>query len=374
MTAYGTVENAIEAIRNGAVDFLVKPFEIEDLKSIIERYLEARSDAAAPIAADPQTVELLRIARQVAATNATLTISGESGCGKEVIAQYVHHQSPRAARPFVAINCAAIPENMLEAVLFGYEKGAFTGAHSAHPGKFEQAQGGTLLLDEVSEMDLGLQAKLLRVIQEKEVERLGGREVIPLDVRVLATTNRDLRQCVEQRRFREDLYYRLNVFPLHILPLRERRGDILPLANLAIRKHTQTGRVMPTLSADAERKLVAYDWPGNVRELENVIQRTLILAQDSVLKADALVFEGCDPTRIVAKDEAPDLHDDLKRRECELIVEALHAADGNRSAVAKSLGISPRTLRYKLARMRADGFETKVSNEPVKSGPGVRSQ
>jgi two-component system response regulator FlrC len=361
MTAYGTVENAIEAMRNGAVDFLVKPFEIDVLKSIIDRYLEVHTGAAAPVAADPQTVELLRVARQVAATNATLTISGESGCGKEVFAQYVHRQSSRADRPFVAINCAAIPENMLEAVLFGYEKGAFTGANSAHAGKFEQAQGGTLLLDEVSEMDLGLQAKLLRVIQEKEVERLGGREVIPLDVRVLATTNRDLRHCVAQRSFREDLYYRLNVFPLHILPLRDRRGDILPLANLAIRKHTQPGRVLPTLSADAERKLVAYDWPGNVRELENVVQRTLILAPDPVIQSDAMVFEGCERRKIAAIDSAPDLQDDLKQREYELIVEALQAANGNRTAVANKLGISPRTLRYKLARMRADGFDTKVS-------------
>jgi two-component system response regulator FlrC len=361
MTAYGTVENAIEAMRNGAVDFLVKPFEIDDLKSIIDRYLEPNSDAATPIAGDPQTVELLRIARQVAATNATLTISGESGCGKEVFAQYVHQQSPRSLAPFVAINCAAIPENMLEAVLFGYEKGAFTGAHTAHAGKFEQAQGGTLLLDEVSEMDLGLQAKLLRVIQEKEVERLGGREVIPLDVRVLATTNRDLRQCVEQRSFREDLYYRLNVFPLHILPLRDRRGDILPLANLAIRKHTQPGRVLPTLSLEAQRKLMAYDWPGNVRELENVIHRTLILSQEPVLQAEQFVFEGCERPRAESRDSAAVLQDDLKRREYQLIVEALQAANGNRTEVAKNLGISPRTLRYKLARMRAEGFDPDIS-------------
>ncbi len=360
MTAYGTVENAIKAMRNGAVDFLVKPFEIDDLRSIIDRYLETRSDAATPVAADPQTVDLLKIARQVAATDATLTISGESGCGKEVFAQYVHQQSPRANHPFVAINCAAIPENMLEAVLFGYEKGAFTGANAAHAGKFEQAQGGTLLLDEISEMDLGLQAKLLRVIQEKEVERLGGREVIPLDVRVLATTNRDLRQCVEDRHFREDLYYRLHVFPMHILPLRERPGDILPLANLAIRKHTPAGRVSPVLSADAETKLLGYQWPGNVRELENVIQRTLILTQGTTLDADQLIFEGCERPRSTAQDSAVVLQEDLKRREYELIAEALREENGNRTAVARNLGISPRTLRYKLARMRAAGFDTEI--------------
>jgi two-component system response regulator FlrC len=360
MTAYGTVENAVKAIRNGAVDFLVKPFEIDDLKSIIDRYLETRSDGTTPVAADPATVKLLGIARQVARTDATITISGESGCGKEVFAQYVHQQSPRASHPFVAINCAAIPENMLEAVLFGYEKGAFTGANAAHAGKFEQAQGGTLLLDEVSEMELGLQAKLLRVIQEKEVERLGGREVIPLDVRVLATTNRDLKQCVEDRMFREDLYYRLHVFPMHILPLRERAGDILPLASLAIRKHSAAGRVPPTLSAQAERKLLAYDWPGNVRELENVIQRSLILSQGSMLDADQLVFESCEQPRAPAKDSAADLQEDLKRREFQLIAEALREENGNRTAVARNLGISPRTLRYKLARMRADGFDIDV--------------
>jgi two-component system response regulator FlrC len=274
-----------------------------------------------------------------------------------VIARYVHEQSSRASQPFVAINCAAIPENMLEAVLFGYEKGAFTGANVAHPGKFEQAQGGTLLLDEVSEMDLSLQAKLLRVIQEKEVERLGGREIIALDVRVLATTNRDLKQYVAEQKFREDLYYRLNVFPLHILPLRERQGDIIPLANLAIRKHTAAGRVPPRLTADAERRLLAHLWPGNVRELENVIQRALILSQSDFLDAGSLVLDGTDLPVTALPDSAAALQDDLKRREYELINEALRANDGNRAAVAKKLGISPRTLRYKLARMRTDGFD-----------------
>jgi two-component system, response regulator FlrC len=365
MSAYGTFENAVNVMRNGAVDFLVKPFEIDDLKSIIDRFLRHPVAGRAPVAADPCTVELLRIARQVAATDATLTISGESGCGKEVFARYVHRQSSRSSKPFVAINCAAIPENMLEAVLFGYEKGAFTGANVAHAGKFEQAQGGTLLLDEISEMNLGLQAKLLRVIQEKEVERLGGRCVIPLDVRVLATTNRDLRKCVDERSFREDLYYRLNVFPLHILPLRERRGDILPLALLAIRKHTPAGRIPPALTPDAEQKLTAHRWPGNVRELENVIQRALILAQGNVIDSTSLVLDETGDTNGGARDPAAALQDDLKQHEHELIVETLRDAGGNRTAVAKKLGISPRTLRYKLARMRADGFDARC--------PGAKS-
>jgi two-component system response regulator FlrC len=241
---------------------------------------------------------------------------------------------------------------MLEAVLFGYEKGAFTGAAAAHAGKFEQANGGTLLLDEVSEMDLGLQAKLLRVLQEREVERLGGSRTIPLDVRVLATTNRDLRQYVRDGKFREDLYYRLNVFPLHIPPLRDRRGDIVPLANQAMARYAE-GAALPALSECAIAKLLAHGWPGNVRELENLMQRTLILLQGRTVTADHLVFEetGFGPVR----DSGQALQDDLKQREYRLILEALRADGGNRAAAAAKLGISPRTLRYKLARMRDEG-------------------
>ena len=230
MTAYGSIENAVAAMRNGALDYLVKPFPADELIKIVSKYLQPVIDVARPVAEDPASIDLLRVAERVAATEATVTISGESGCGKEVIARFIHGSSARRDAPFVAINCAAIPENMLEAMLFGHEKGAFTGATSSHPGKFEQANKGTLLLDEISEMDLQLQAKLLRVIQEKEVERIGGRKTITLDVRVLATTNRDLRKSVAAGLFREDLYYRLNVFPLHIPPLRDRPLDILPLA------------------------------------------------------------------------------------------------------------------------------------------------
>ncbi len=206
-----------------------------------------------------------------------MLIVGESGTGKEVLARFIHRYSPRAASPFVAVNCAAIPENMLEAMLFGYERGAFTGAHAAHPGKFEQAQGGTLLLDEITEMPLGLQAKLLRVLQEREVERLGGRTPLRLDVRVLATTNRRLREEVAAGRFREDLYYRLNVFPLAIAPLRERRDDVLPLAMQLLSGRCRPGERIPALSADAAQLLLTYSWPGNVRELDNLLQRALIL-------------------------------------------------------------------------------------------------
>lgn len=368
MTAHGSIENAVDEMRHGAADYLVKPFEVDTLMSIIARYLRPTAEAGQTVAVDKNSVRLLRIAERVAATVVTVTISGESGCGKEIYARHIHRHSPRAGQPFVAINCAAIPDNMLEAVLFGYEKGSFTGASAAHPGKFEQAQGGTLLLDEISEMDLGLQAKLLRVLQEKEVERIGGRALIPLDVRVLATTNRNLKAYVADGRFREDLYYRLNVFPLHIPPLRERPDDILPLAEAAIRKHVADGDLSPELSEEAGRALRGHAWPGNVRELENLVQRSLILLQGNVLDAGDLVFEeSAAMLPVTAVSISPSvLQDDLKHREFQLIIDALREENGNRRAVAGKLGISPRTLRYKLARMRDEGL---LTSTPGKNNP-----
>ena len=357
MTAFGTIEDAVEEMRRGAADYLVKPFDADVLRGVVERHLKPPTNSSQPIAEDPAARRLLGIARRVAATEVTVTLSGESGCGKEVFARYIHRQSPRAAGPFVAINCAAIPDNMLEAVLFGYEKGAFTGASAAHPGKFEQAAGGTLLLDEISEMDLGLQAKLLRVLQEREVERIGGRQVIPLDVRVLATTNRNLKSFVADGHFREDLYYRLNVFPLQIPPLRERRADIVPLAHGILEKHAEAGQLVPRLSQCAEEALLRHSWPGNVRELENTLQRSLILLQGDTIRADELVFEGAEPAAVApAVSGTAALQDDLKHQEFRLIARALQDAGGNRKIAANSLGISPRTLRYKLARMREEGF------------------
>jgi len=348
MTAHGTIENAVDVMKAGASDYLVKPFEADALKSVIARYIKPEDSASGPVAADAASIEILQVAKRVAKTDVTVTLSGPSGCGKEVFARYIHEQSPRKEKPFLAINCAAIPESMLEAVLFGYEKGAFTGAAGAHAGKFEQASGGTLLLDEISEMDLGLQAKLLRVIQEKEVERIGARKVIPLDVRILATTNRDLRQFVADGKFREDLYYRLSVFPLYIPALVERRDDILPLAKLMIERYADRAL---TLAKCAAAALLDHDWPGNVRELENVVQRSLILLSGSELLADDLVLEH-------SSEEAADpngLSEGLKNREFQLIVSALHEYGGKRGAVADALGISPRSLRYKLARMREEG-------------------
>lgn len=348
MTAYGTIESAVDVMRKGAADYLVKPFEADDLKSIVRKYIKAPQEGDSPIAADAATLELLQVARRVAGTQVSVTINGPSGCGKEVFARYIHDQSPRSNNPFVPINCAAIPETMLEAVLFGYEKGAFTGATGAHAGKFEQAEGGTLLLDEISEMDLGLQAKLLRVIQEKEVERIGGRKVIPLNVRILATTNRDLRKSVADGKFREDLYYRLNVFPLHIPALKERPDDILPLAEMALQRH---GNSALTLSPCARDALLAHDWPGNVRELENLIQRSLIMSSGSVIVASDLAVDQS----AVTDQLDGDLNQGLRNREYQLIIDAMSAHNGKRGDVAAALGISPRSLRYKLARMREEG-------------------
>jgi two-component system response regulator FlrC len=355
MSAYGTIENAVEGMRNGAADYLVKPFSASELLGVVDRYMHVHAQADQPIAADARTIELLRVAGRVAGSDVTVTLSGESGTGKEVFARYIHDRSARREQPFIAINCAAIPENMLEAVLFGHEKGAFTGANAAYAGKFEQANGGTLLLDEISEMNIGLQAKILRVIQEREVERIGGRKMIPLDVRVLATTNRDLRQYVADGNFREDLYYRLNVFPLLIPPLRERRGDVLPLAQLAITRHHSGNRQMPVLSECAEARLLNHDWPGNVRELENVIQRSLIMLSGHVCTAQDLVIDETPGEETPQADSAPALKSDLKQREYQLIIDALQADNGNRRTAAQKLGISPRTLRYKLAQMRDAG-------------------
>ena len=311
-------------------------------------------DETGIIAQDPSTVALLLLARRIAKSSATVMLTGESGSGKEVVARFIHRHSTRTKMPFVAINCAAIPENLLEATLFGYEKGAFTGAAQSQAGKFEQAQGGTLLLDEISEMPLGLQAKLLRVLQEREVERVGGRKAIALDIRVLATSNRDLRAMVDRGAFREDLYYRLNVFPLEIPPLRERPLDIVPLAQRILETATgEPGRGVPVLAEAAAAQLMCYAWPGNVRELENVIQRAMILAADVIevahLNLPETVFFGM---RSGARDSTPPPSQDIKSLERSHIMETLAAVNGSRKLAVQRLGISERTLRYKLQQYR----------------------
>lgn len=366
MTAYGTIDQAVAAMRQGVADYLVKPFEPEVLIKVLKPLLQAQQgsqQAAAdqPIVNDPASRELLQLASRVAKSDASVMIGGESGTGKEVLARFIHAESDRADQPFVAINCAAIPESLLEATLFGYEKGAFTGASASTPGKFEQAEGGTILLDEVTEMPLELQAKLLRVLQEQEVERLGGRKVLQLNVRVLATSNRDLKQAVADGLFREDLYYRLNVFPLAWPPLRSRPADIVPLATYLIAKHAQRMGVkrLPELQAEAAKKLEEHTWPGNVRELENVVQRALILATGDQITLQSLVIEvdlSAPPSKPRAEFSGEALKEDLWEKERQMILDALKQEAGRKKETAERLGVSPRTLRYKLAKMREEGF------------------
>jgi len=363
MTAYGTIDDAVQAMRDGASNYMAKPFAPEVLLNMVSQYMPlTHCNEFTPIVADQQSLDLLTLAKKVATTDASVMVLGPSGSGKEVLARYVHQHSARKDQTFVAINCAAIPESMLEATLFGYEKGAFTGAVQACPGKFEQAQGGTILLDEITEMDLSLQAKILRVLQEREVERLGGRKTIALNVRVIATSNRDLKEAVKDGKFREDLYYRLNVFPLTWLPLAKRRDDIIPLTMHLIERHSQrNGQPIPTLTSTARSKLQAYDWPGNVRELDNVVQRALILHSQGEIDATDLLIENFDTQFTVPVPEC-DGHEDklgseLKLQEHQIILDTLHACHGSRKAVAERLGISPRTLRYKIAKMRDSGIE-----------------
>ena len=363
MTAFGDVEKAVAAMRGGACDFMLKPFEPKALLDQIARYA-IPPQAEGVVAVDPRTREALLLASRVARTDATVMLTGESGTGKEVFARYIHDQSLRARGPFVAINCAAIPDSLLEATLFGHERGAFTGAQVAQAGKFEQANGGTLLLDEISEMPLGLQAKLLRVLQEREVERVGGKKPLALDIRVLATSNRDITAEVKAGRFREDLYYRLNVFPLVIPALRERPGDILPLAQHFLALHGRRVGRLGRLAPGAEAKLAAYDWPGNVRELENAIQRSLILAPADEIKAESLLLTG---TAAIAEPLLPSVGSavatsgstsapaNIRDLERQHILDTLAKVGGSRKKAIELLGISERTLRYKLAQYRQDG-------------------
>ncbi|EKO3926366.1 sigma-54 dependent transcriptional regulator [Vibrio metschnikovii] len=386
MTAYANIEDAVAAMKEGAIDYMAKPFAPEVLLNMISRYAPVKSDDDGDaVVADEKSLKLLALAEKVARTDANVMVLGPSGSGKEIMSRYIHNASPRKDGPFIAINCAAIPDNMLEATLFGYEKGAFTGAVQACPGKFEQAQGGTILLDEISEMDLNLQAKLLRVLQEREVERLGSRKSIQLDVRVLATSNRDLKAYVKENKFREDLYYRLNVFPITWPALCERKGDIAPLATHLVERHCKKlGLPVPSISPAAMEKLHQYTWPGNVRELDNVIQRALILSEQADITQQHILLEGldwqdasglqqlveqeevsCPQIKPVAQSspinhtpESPvGLGDELRDQEFTIIMETLVECHGRRKEMAEKLGISPRTLRYKLAKMRDAGID-----------------
>jgi len=367
MTAYGTVAQAVSAMRDGATDYIVKPFDAKALIDMARRQLAMRVIPNELVAVDPESKRMVSLARKIAENDATVLITGASGTGKEVYARFIRDHSARGNKPYIAINCAAIPDNMLEATLFGYEKGAFTGALAAHAGKFEQAQGGTLLLDEISEMDLGLQAKILRVLQEREVERLGSSRTISLDVRLIATSNRDLKEEVRATRFRADLYYRLNVMSLRLPPLCERRGDILPLARRAIQACARGTHSPLCLTPAAERKLLHHDWPGNARELTNIVQRAAWLASGGRIDAADLDTGGTgdtDTTPIPAPAQEIGLDHDLKERERELILATLRITGGSRKLAAERLGISPRTLRHKLQQLKAAGVAIPRLHEP----------
>ena len=346
-----SIPDVVRGMQLGAVDFLEKPITPSALVARVKRHLEPAETCADVVNESMASRRCFDLACRVAATDISVLLSGESGTGKEVVARFIHRNSPRAEGPFIAINCAAIPEQMLEAILFGHERGAFTGAHRSRSGKFEAAHRGTLLLDEVSEMSLPLQAKLLRVLQEREVERVGSHDPISVDVRVVATTNRDLSQAIEEGSFREDLFYRLSVFPLSIAPLRDRVEDIRPLARRFLIKYgASAGRANAQLSEEAMVALERHDWPGNVRELENAVQRALVMATDLVIKPEDVVTPEIDGHA------GQRLADELKQKEFDLVLRQLRQFDGARVPTAKALGISERTLRYKLRQMRDVGL------------------
>lgn len=360
ISGYGTVEFAVEAMRLGAFDFMVKPLVPKLVESTVKRAVanlpalrKEESQQCRPrqiITKNPQLLRLLDVGREIADSKAPVFIQGESGTGKELFARFIHHAKNGSRRPFVAFNCAALPDGLLESELFGHEKGSFTGAISRKQGKFELAHGGTIVLDEISEMNINLQAKLLRVLQESEVDRIGGQDPVTVDVRVMATTNQDIEECVKSGRFRADLYYRLNVVPIKIPPLRNRRDDIPLLVDHFIEKYNEIdGRRVEGITEDALRTLEKMEWPGNVRELENVIERAVLLCKGSQIDVGDLFC--MDEPPVVEEPSIP-FTGSLKEMERKMIFQALGKTDGNRTHAADILGISVRTLRNKLNEYR----------------------
>jgi DNA-binding NtrC family response regulator len=369
MTAYGTVETAVEAMKAGASDYVLKPFSLEEIKLIIKKELDHRRlreenrtlrealgqryEFKNIVARSAKMQEVLAVVERVAPTNSTVLLGGESGVGKDLIARAIHQHSRRAAGPFIKINCTAIPENLLESELFGYEKGAFTGAVGSKPGKFELADKGTIFLDEIGDVPGNVQVKLLRVLQEREFERLGGIKTLKVDVRVLAATNQDLRAALEEGTFREDLYYRLNVVPLNIPPLRERKEDIPYLVDHFLARFArESGKPLRGITPAAQKRLLEFHWPGNVRELENIIERAVALSGGDVLDVGDIRLD-LSPARPALKSGLPFVPEGmtLEQYEDEIIQEALRRAHGNKSQAARMLGLSRNALRYRLARL-----------------------
>lgn len=368
MTAFGTVETAVEAMKAGASDYVLKPFSLKEMRMVIRKELDVRDlreenrslrEALGKRYAHPNIVarskkmqEVLATVERVAPTNSTVLLGGESGVGKDLIARAIHEKSRRAAGPFIKINSTAIPENLLESELFGYEKGAFTGAHASKPGKFELADKGTLFLDEIGDVPPATQVKLLRVLQEREFERLGGTRTVKVDVRLIAATNRDLREALEQGTFREDLYYRLNVVPIDIAPLRQRKEDIPDLVNLFISRFAgDSGKPVKSVTPEAMQILANYHWPGNVRELQNIIERACALAKGTVLDS-ADIHLDLRPVKTAngTNNFLPEGMT-LEHWEDEMIREALRRANGNKSQAARLLGLSRNALRYRLSKI-----------------------
>ena len=381
ITAHGTVENAIKAMKEGAFDFILKPFPLEVIEEMVRRVFEIIPRKSPVSEIDTKIVfnsshtrEVFAIARDVAESEATVLITGESGTGKEVVARFIHENSKRKKGEFVAINCAAIPETLIESELFGFEKGAFTGANSRKIGKFELANGGTLLLDEIGEVPIHLQAKLLRVLQEKEIERLGSNQKQKIDTRIIATTNKNLEEQVKKGEFRSDLFYRLNVISIELPALRKRRDDIIPMANFFISKYSKiNSKKVKEIAPDAINALLDYDWPGNVRELEHTIERAIILSKGEKITQRDLFLHGI----TFREEETPKPYSSevykefssekvdfkietgvtISEMEKELILKTLKSVDGNKTKTAEILGITVRTLRNKLNEYRQEGVD-----------------
>jgi len=377
MTAYGTVETAVEAMKAGASDYVLKPFSLEEIKLIVGKELDVnrlreenrslrealgrRYEFKNIIAHSAKMQEVLATVDRVAPTNSTVLLGGESGVGKDLIARAIHEHSRRASGPFVKINCTAIPENLLESELFGYEKGAFTGAVNSKPGKFELADKGTIFLDEIGDVPGSIQVKLLRVLQDREFERLGGTKTLKVDVRVVAATNQDLRAALEEGTFREDLYYRLNVVPISIPPLRERKEDIPYLVDHFIERFAkESGKPIRGITPAAQKLMMEFHWPGNVREVENIIERAVALLAGDMLDSGDIRLDyspakpgGADiaPEAMSAAGTFPPPGVTLEQFEDEIIKEAVRRAKGNKSQAARLLGLSRNALRYRLAKL-----------------------